>query len=155
MRRKKTFRGQTLVEFALIFPIMLMVTYGLIELGRFMFVYASVSAAAREGARYGSAVGISENGVPYFQDCQGIEDAVHRVSWFVTVTNIDIQYDYGDPATTFATCPPPDSAISTEQGTRIHVTVTAQYHPFFFFNSSFDITADSAHTIVRSVPVEP
>lgn len=47
-------RGQSLVEFALAFPIFILLIFGLIDLGRAVFVSNSLAEAAREGARYGS-----------------------------------------------------------------------------------------------------
>jgi Flp pilus assembly protein TadG len=44
-------RGQGLVELALILPILLLVIYGVLELGRAFFAYIAISNAAREGAR--------------------------------------------------------------------------------------------------------
>src|SRR5574340_995466 len=49
-------RGQSMVEFALAFPIFLMIVIGIMEFGRLFITYTSVFAAAREGARYGAAV---------------------------------------------------------------------------------------------------
>src|SRR5574340_438685 len=49
-------RGQSMVEFALAFPIFLMIVIGIMEFGRLFITYTSVYAAAREGARYGAAV---------------------------------------------------------------------------------------------------
>jgi Flp pilus assembly protein TadG len=47
-------RGQALVEFALIFPIFMLVLFGIIDVGRFVYVSNSLNEASREGARYGS-----------------------------------------------------------------------------------------------------
>lgn len=47
-------RGQTLVEFALVLPIFLLLLFAVIDGGRFVFVSSAVSNAAREGARLGS-----------------------------------------------------------------------------------------------------
>jgi Flp pilus assembly protein TadG len=44
-------RGQTLVEFALVFPIFLVVLLATFDIGRGVFAYNSVTNAAREGAR--------------------------------------------------------------------------------------------------------
>ncbi|MBN2392122.1 MAG: pilus assembly protein [Anaerolineae bacterium] len=52
MKRKKQ-KGQGLVEFALILPVMLLVIVGTMEFGRIFLIYATVSNGAREGARYG------------------------------------------------------------------------------------------------------
>jgi Flp pilus assembly protein TadG len=47
-------RGQALVEFALVVPIFLLLLFGLIEVGRFIYLNNAFNEAAREGARYGS-----------------------------------------------------------------------------------------------------
>lgn len=47
-------RGQSLVEFALVLPIFLMLVFGLIDTGRFVFMHSALSQAAREGARLGA-----------------------------------------------------------------------------------------------------
>lgn len=47
-------RGQALVEFALIFPIFMLVLFGIIDVGRYVYVSNSLNEASREGARYGS-----------------------------------------------------------------------------------------------------
>jgi TadE-like protein len=44
--------GQALVEFALVFPIMIMVLFGIISLGLLVFYQQQLSSAAREAARY-------------------------------------------------------------------------------------------------------
>jgi Flp pilus assembly protein TadG len=44
-------RGQALVEFALILPVFLLIVFGLIDGGRLVFTYNTVSNAARSGAR--------------------------------------------------------------------------------------------------------
>lgn len=47
-------RGQGLVEFALVLPIFLLVLFGIIDLGRYVYVANAFNQAAREAARYGS-----------------------------------------------------------------------------------------------------
>lgn len=44
-------RGQTLVEFALVAPILILLLLALFDLGRAVYAYNTVSNAAREGAR--------------------------------------------------------------------------------------------------------
>jgi Flp pilus assembly protein TadG len=41
---KKT-RGQTMVEFALILPVLLMTMYGVMEFGRLLFIYVTTTSA--------------------------------------------------------------------------------------------------------------
>jgi hypothetical protein len=52
--RRREHRGQALVEFALAVPIFLMLIFGLIDLGRAVFINNSLAGAARDGARWGS-----------------------------------------------------------------------------------------------------
>lgn len=49
--RARETRGQSLVEFALILPVFLLVLFGLIDAGRFVYMNSVLSQAAREGAR--------------------------------------------------------------------------------------------------------
>ncbi len=44
-------RGQALVEFALVFPIALLIIVAIFDAGRLVFVYNGLTNAAREGAR--------------------------------------------------------------------------------------------------------
>ena len=44
-------RGQTLVEFALILPVMLLMLFALVDFGRAFYTWLLVTNAAREGAR--------------------------------------------------------------------------------------------------------
>jgi TadE-like protein len=50
-------KGQTVVEFGIIAAILLILTMGLVDVGRAFFQYNAVAAAARYGARWGSVVG--------------------------------------------------------------------------------------------------
>jgi hypothetical protein len=45
-------RGQGLAEFALVVPIFLLLAFALVDLARGIYIYAVISDAAREGARY-------------------------------------------------------------------------------------------------------
>lgn len=57
LRRRRGSRGQSLVEFALILPMFIVVLFGIIDLGRWVHATNSLSEVARESARAGS-VGI-------------------------------------------------------------------------------------------------
>lgn len=46
-------RGQALVEFALILPVLVLILMGVFDFGRAFFAYNAISNGAREGARYG------------------------------------------------------------------------------------------------------
>lgn len=47
-------RGQSVVEFALILPVLLLILAGAIDLGRAFYAYVAVENAAKEGALYGA-----------------------------------------------------------------------------------------------------
>jgi Flp pilus assembly protein TadG len=51
VRKRDRSRGQGLVEIALVLPAFLLALFGLIDVGRAIFTYNSVSEAARNGAR--------------------------------------------------------------------------------------------------------
>jgi hypothetical protein len=50
MRRRRS-RGQSLVEFALVLPIFLLLFFAIVDFGSAIFTYNSLTNAAREGAR--------------------------------------------------------------------------------------------------------
>jgi hypothetical protein len=62
-------RGQTLVEWALLLPILLFIMFLVIDFGRGIYYYSVVNNAAREGARYGAV---------FPDDITGIKDAVRQ-----------------------------------------------------------------------------
>ncbi len=52
MRTRNRNSGQSLVEFALIFPLIFLLITGFLDVSRAIFAFASVSNAVREGTRY-------------------------------------------------------------------------------------------------------
>ena len=52
--RRDSERGQTLVEFGLLIPIVMLMMVGLFDLGRVVFINNSLSDGARDGARHAS-----------------------------------------------------------------------------------------------------
>lgn len=44
-------RSQALIEFALVSPVLLLLTFGVVDIGRAVFYYDTINHAAREGAR--------------------------------------------------------------------------------------------------------
>lgn len=128
-RGERRERGATLVEFALVAPLLFILLFGIVDLGRMVAAYSGVVSAAREAARYGSAAGISPNGVRHYVDCDGIREAGQTVSTLVDIpdASIVIEYDSYVPALddfeVFGTCPVSSSAVTSEH--RVRVTITA------------------------------
>jgi Flp pilus assembly protein TadG len=52
MKTRRRTSGQTLIEFALIFPLLIFLITGLFDLGRAVVYQASLNTAVREGSRY-------------------------------------------------------------------------------------------------------
>ena len=129
-------RAQAIVEFAIVLPILLMILFGLLEVGRMIFQYAAVTNASREAARYASAVGLAD-GTSYkkYQYCDGIKAVAKQAAFVMSLSNSDIaiSYDHGTSGTTFDTCDGPvDTGVSINSGTnfdRATVTITTTYRP--------------------------
>ncbi len=62
---RKQVRGQSLVEMALVLPILILIVLGLLEFGRAFFIYTVVSNAAREGARFGIVQPLNTTGIEH------------------------------------------------------------------------------------------
>jgi hypothetical protein len=151
--------AQTLVEFALVLPLTLLITLGLIEFGRMIFMYAAVTNSAREGARYGAAAGVGDNGIVQYADCKGIRDAVRRTAFLIAIpdSNITILYDHGDDVQK-ANCNPPLVVANPNHFVakdRIIVQVWAQYTPLIPFlgleKVGFHINSENKRTIMIGI----
>jgi Flp pilus assembly protein TadG len=88
-------RGQSLVEFALILPLLFIVVFGIIDFGMGFHSWITVTNAAREGARLG-AVHASEDEI-----IAKVHDAANNLdpdNLDITVTNADPEADHvGEP----------------------------------------------------------
>ncbi|MCJ7624115.1 MAG: pilus assembly protein [Anaerolineaceae bacterium] len=162
---ERSSQGQSLVEFALVLPILILLMIGILEFGYFFFIYSTVNNAAREAVRYGAAIGESDNAdAPYYRDCVGIREVARRLGRYAGVQDsatehsthigIDIGYDDGpDPGVDWSsyTACPSDPAL----GDRIVVRVRVFYHPIVIQLNIQDILieAQSARTLIRNVDV--
>ena len=54
LRRANDHRGQAIVEFALVLPLLLILLFGVIDFGRALQTYITINNASREGARLGA-----------------------------------------------------------------------------------------------------
>lgn len=114
-------RGQGLVEFALITPLLLLLLLGTIDLGRTFFIYSEVSNAVREATRFGSVN-------PY--DCEPIKQRAGAALNMIDIDalNLTISFDHGiadEPYFTFepdCSSDPPKPA----RGDRVTISASAQ-----------------------------
>lgn len=95
MKRLRNEKGQSLVEFALVLPILLLVVFAIIDFGWLFFNKLAIENGAREGARY-AAVEAAEKSEA--QMLPGVEDRVrdHIASW----TNVDVKKNPSAPGAT-------------------------------------------------------
>jgi Flp pilus assembly protein TadG len=112
-RRAAGRRGQSLVEFALVVPMLLLMVVGLIEFGRAWNVNQVVTFAARQGARTAAVMNASGN------TAQEIRDSVLNV---VTTSLQSANYACGNCVT----------ILGEASGANEPVTVTVSV-PFQFF----------------------
>lgn len=119
--------GASLVEFAIIAPLLLILLFGIIDTSRAIFAYTTVWSAAREGAR---AATTNES---YF-DCSAIADAVRARVVTVPASDLTINIEYTDPVGSIVadcdhgdpTYPDPSAAVVIS-GSFVTVAVEADF----------------------------
>ena len=116
-----------MVEFAMVFPLLLLVILGIVEFSRMLFVYTSVVSASREASRYGAAIQDVGGGIPQYEDCQGIKEAALRVGGIAGIDENDIQIQYADNNGVYASVCPPGEEVSLAD--RIVVTISTTIQP--------------------------
>ncbi len=89
--------GQGLVEFALIVPLLLLLSLGILEVGRMLVIFSSTSSAAEQSARYAAVGEGADSGFPQYLDCPGIRSAAQRAAILTGLTEGDIQITYQRP----------------------------------------------------------
>ncbi len=128
--RRRNGRGQSLVEFALVFPIIVLLIAGFIEIGRAVFAYNTIANAARQGARVAAV-----NQLPDITDCdetRPIEDP-YEPHWSITgcaiaaaatlgITAANVNVSYAAPPSTSLDCSP-----TLHVGCIAAITVTYRY----------------------------
>ena len=82
-------RGQSLIEFALVLPILLLVVFGITEFGRAIMVKNVLHTASREGARLAAVSPVSDS-LSVQARVQEVLDAAN-----ITPKEITIQFDPG------------------------------------------------------------
>jgi Flp pilus assembly protein TadG len=138
LKRLSSERGAELVEFALTFPLLLLVVLGIIDMGLILQRYEVITNAAREGARVSVLPGY------------GDAEIVARVSQYLQGTGL--------AAETIDPVVPVRSRVSAGGYCIDVVAVTVSYdHPFFFlsgignfFGSSFGTKKVSSTATMRT-----
>lgn len=155
-RRRQGERGATLIEFAFIAPLLLLLLFGVIEFSRVVHGYTTVWSAAREGARYATTVGDSNgNGTPNYVDCGAIiEASLDKVAGqappVITVTFSDRD---GAQVADCVNNPPEPGDI--ENGYTIDVEASATFDAVVPLLGSFldgiDLTSEQTRSIFKGI----
>src|SRR5262249_22604513 len=113
-----------LVEFALILPMLLLVLFGIIDMGWIAFNFSQLYNGVREGVRYGSVTGFNA-ALQQYIDCDGIRSTITRNSGFsgIKAATISITYDDGRPGSQVGSCPAGGSYSATSPFTAEDGTV--------------------------------
>jgi TadE-like protein len=161
MTRSSKPRGQAMVEFALIFPIFILLLVGIFDLGRVIWVNDTLATAAREAARFaivhgekspcpvgppgpGAVVPTAGPGCLYpAPSRQAIKDLADE--WATgTSTDITVHVCYG--AVTACTSDTDAVGATDARGTQVMVTVTSVVGlsiPSLVGFTGFSLTASS------------
>jgi Flp pilus assembly protein TadG len=124
-RRGSKQRGQALLELALTLPILLLLTLGLIELGRLAYYNIEVSDAARAGVQFGT------QSLAYAADTAGITTAAQSDAPDLgagTITVTPVQYCDCPGTGSAGACP---AAGCSYPLVYLKVTTTYTYTPLF------------------------
>ncbi len=165
-------RGQGLVEFALIVPLLLVFLIGIMEFSRMLAVYNGVSNSAREAARWGSVVGTNANGIRYFFDCAGMKAAAYRTSILTDLSQVEIIYEapnetdgsFDEIGYCNESNVPRNTAntkdlevLDLQNGYRIRINVTAHFAPIvpLLPIPERDYVAEAARTIYTNIEGAP
>lgn len=152
-------KGQSLVEFALVLPLLIILIVGIAEFGFIFYAYVQVSNAAREGARAGSRYIYDASGTMAENDSMRgwgtgfsytwppgrtwVSDAVVK-----SLGNLPAATSYFDPGqfsagggtADLAITYPDSSGQSTRWGDSIAVEITYHYTLPFAFTSLLPVT---------------
>ena len=93
--RRPRGRGQTLVEFALVLPIFLVILMSLLDFGRVIYAQHTINQDAREGARVGAVSADGLSGAAFTTRYAAIRAAARVMAPAVPMTDASIA---GDPA---------------------------------------------------------
>jgi Flp pilus assembly protein TadG len=144
-------RGQGIVEFAIVFPLLLLFLFGIFEFGRIMFAYAAAISASKEAARYGAAIFDTGGGIPQYEDCAGIRDAAKRIGQYAGIDDASITIQYSNASGIYSTSCPPSQEVAAAD--TISVTVNTSITPVTPIGnlSAIPISSSSSRTILKNV----
>jgi hypothetical protein len=119
--------GQSLVEFALILPVFLLLAIGILDLGRAVFQVNTLAYAAREATRFAIVHGDSSESPVGPGNTAPVEDVVREAAIGVTDVTVSVAwpdldgYNPGPPVIPGVPC--------NKRNCRVSVDLTAPFEP--------------------------
>ena len=140
MMRKRDEQGQTLVEFAFVLPIFLLLMVSIFDLGHVVWSNDALSNAAREGARYAIVHGVNSGAPATKQQVKNV-----AIGWAASAgTNVSVTVCYWSVSQCSGDV---DEANATQdRGMKVTVTVTANVPlaaPSLFGFGAFNLSSTS------------
>jgi Flp pilus assembly protein TadG len=128
-------KGQSLVEFALASIVFFIMVFGLIDVGRAVWNYNTLSQATREGARYAIVHGSRSADPATADDPQDIVDQVEKFAGGLNLDDLTVTATWPDD--------------SNNPGREVTIESTYSYTPMFgmFGIPSFDMSSSSTMEI--------
>ncbi|HLT95906.1 MAG TPA: TadE family protein [Acidimicrobiia bacterium] len=153
-------RGASLVEFAIIMPLLLLLIFSVFEFGRLVATHIALNTAAREGARFGTTIGDRNlDDVPNFADCAEIREVAKQRAVMANLEDGDIRifFDQGEGTAVYADCQggpaPTDDVVAT--GDRIRVVVSRPFSSTIpligGLLNGIEFEAEQSRTIFRTI----
>jgi Flp pilus assembly protein TadG len=130
--RLSSVRGQTLVEFALVALLLVMLLVGIVDVSRLILTYTTIANAARAGTRYAIVHG---------SDNSGTCNVTNYIEGYLSAASMNT----ASPPLTI-TAP----ACGSSAGTTITTTVSYNYTPLitYFWPTSITLTSTSEGVVV-------
>lgn len=141
MKIQKNDRGATILEMALVLPILFAVIFGILEFGRAYNIFQTVTNAAREGARYSVApiaAGFANAGsLPTESQIKADVQYFLHGGGIAVDPDTNILIDQNCTSDTSTDC----TTVNGKKITYTKVTVTAPYQFIYFPFGTLDISS--------------
>ena len=158
-------RGASLVEFAVVAPLLFLLLFGVIEFARLGHGFTTVWTAAREGARYATTVGDNDSdGLPNYLDCASITEAALAKVIGMSLATSDVAITFSDlTGTAVADCdgatalpaPSPSGTTDIDNGFGVEVEVEGTFNAIVPLLSRFldgiDLTSSQNRSVFKGV----
>ena len=138
-RRKSPKRGATLIEFALVAFLLMMVIFAGFEFSRMILVYTTLASASRAGVRYSIVHGNDRTGTGDPASGPGnTTNVVTKVKQFASMgtlntDNLTVTVDY---------------PVNNKRGSLVKVSLSYPYNPFVVLPLNINITSATQGIIV-------